>query len=58
MREEEQREGGGGGVAICRHVRTSVGVGSEIEREIVCAICQVLQRRFHCAPILCACVCV
>lgn len=42
-------------MAICRHVRTSVGVGSEIEREIVCAICQVLQRRFHCAPILCVC---
>ena len=46
-------------MAICRRARTSVGVGSEIGREIVCAICQVLQRRFSlCTYIVCVCVCV
>lgn len=49
-------------VAICRRAATSVGVGSEIEREIVSAICQVAQRDFHCAPRMlcvdkCECVC-
>lgn len=56
-REERGRgEGGGEGTAICCRVGTSMGVGSEIEREIVCAICQLVQRRFS----LCtcnACVC-
>lgn len=47
-----------GGVAICRRARTSVRVGSEIEREIVRAICQVLQRRFSlCTNIVSVCVC-
>lgn len=58
--EERGAEGGRrGGVAICRRARTSVGVGSEIEREIVCAICQVLQRRFSlCTYIVCVNMCV
>lgn len=60
MRREEQEEEKeeGGVVAICWRARTSVGVGSEIEREIVCAICQVLQRRFSlCTFIVCVYTC-
>lgn len=51
----DERRGVAGGGVICGMRGTSVGV--EIEREIVCAICQVLQRRFS-WPTLCVGVCV
>lgn len=37
---------GGWGVAIFWHMKTSVGVGPEIEREIAHAICHLLLRAF------------
>lgn len=57
-RADDFRGGGDGGLAIFWHMKTSVGVGPEIEREIAHAICHLLLRAFspHWVRVLCASV--
>lgn len=42
--DDFQKGGSTGGTAIFWHMKTSVGVGAEIEREIAHAICHLLLR--------------
>lgn len=44
--DDFQKGGSKGGTAIFWHMKTSVGVGAEIEREIAHAICHLLLRAF------------
>lgn len=44
--DDFQRGGSKGGKAIFWHMKTSVGVGAEIEREIACTICHLSLRAF------------
>ncbi len=44
--DDFQRGGSKGGTAIFWHMKTSVGDGAEIEREIACTICHLSLRAF------------